>query len=350
MKFGPKQKHPSIKDLCRILCISTRTYYKWRDNPEDEDKRATCERLPNPRKFSSDEVKKLFDMFNSEETRDKTYRQAYHYFLKKREFYGSDSTACRYAKALGKNDKRRDHNKERDPNRPANNRPPEGTAYGPNEIWCWDATPYGQYTLYAITDVYSRMCVGWGVYPADNAANALDLWRRTLAENGIEPGCSLRVHADNGAAMRAYSTVELFKEYGIYETHSRPNVSDDNPISEALFSTLNRRKGLDRPYASIEECRAACAQAIYEYNYEDFHSSLNMVTPAIRHESKEAELAFFAARRETLETAKAANSLRWIGGKVMNCEPEGPQKINHYNKAIVVVGKRDSASTSEADA
>ena len=327
-KFGPAEKSPSIAKICKAMGLSTKTYYKWKANPDEEDKRKTCERPPNKLAMSQEEEDKLLNRIAAADVRDKSLNQAFFYLLDRGEYYGSRSSFYRKFKkrvdieAVPPRDGTERH--------PPAAKPPEGEAKGPNEIWSWDATPLGRYHLYVAIDIYSRMVVGWEVYEADNAANALDFWRKTFKANFIAPSSNigLRIHADNGAAMRAASTEALFKEYNVFSTHSRPYVSDDNAFSEALFATLNIRMGLDRRYMSLEECRATCKQVIYEYNWERYHSGINHVIPAIRHKGPVVETLYLERRQQVLEAARAKHPERWIQGKVMNCKPAGPQYLN----------------------
>ena len=76
--------------------------------------------------------------------------------------------------------------------------------------------------------------VGWMLAPHESAALAERLIAATCA---IQPG-QLTVHADRGAAMTSKPVALLLADLGVTKTHSRPQVSNDNPFSEAQFKTL----------------------------------------------------------------------------------------------------------------
>jgi putative transposase len=62
------------------------------------------------------------------------------------------------------------------------------------------------YRLYAILDVFSRRVVGHRVEHTETAALAAALIKGAVAENRQHPAV---LHADNGAPMRAGSTLQL---------------------------------------------------------------------------------------------------------------------------------------------
>ena len=47
-----------------------------------------------------------------------------------------------------------------------------------------------------------------------------------------------RLHSDRGAPMTSQCTAQLLADLGVTRSLSRPQVSDDNPFSEAQFKTL----------------------------------------------------------------------------------------------------------------
>ncbi len=63
------------------------------------------------------------------------------------------------------------------------------------------------------------------------------------------------------------------------KTHSRPQVSNDNPYSEAQFKTLTYRPDFPARFGSLEDARAHCAAFFPWYNTEHRHSGLGLHTP-----------------------------------------------------------------------
>lgn len=85
-------------------------------------------------------------------------------------------------------------------------------------------------------------------------------------------------------------------DLGVTKTHSHPHVSNDNPYSEAQFTTLKYRP--EFPNRS--------------YNTEHRHRGIAMLPPADVHAGRvDAKLA---ARAEILEAAFAAHPERFVRG------------------------------------
>jgi putative transposase len=59
----------------------------------------------------------------------------------------------------------------------------------------------------------------------------------TCISQGIQAG-QLSIHADRGASMRSKPVASLLSDLGVAKSHSRPQVSNDNPYSESQFKTL----------------------------------------------------------------------------------------------------------------
>ena len=72
--------------------------------------------------------------------------------------------------------------------------------------------------------------------PADreNSALAGRLIEETCHNQGVQPQV-LTLHSDRGAPMTSKCTAQLLADLGVTRSLSRPQVSDDNPFSEAQF-------------------------------------------------------------------------------------------------------------------
>ena len=125
---------------------------------------------------------------------------------------------------------------------------PELVATGPNQTWSWDITRlrgpkrWTSFYLYVLLDIFSRCVVGWMVADRENAALAATLIEETCLKQGIEPQV-LTLHSDRGAPMTSKCTAQLLADLGVTRSLSRPQVSDDNPFSEAQFKTLKYHPG-----------------------------------------------------------------------------------------------------------
>ena len=120
---------------------------------------------------------------------------------------------------------------------------PELMATAPNQVWSWDITrllgpkKWSYYYLYVIMDIYSRYVVGWMVADRENSALAGRLIQQSCLKHGVQPRV-LTLHSDRGAPMTSQCTAQLLADLSVTRSLSRPQVSDDNPFSEAQFKTL----------------------------------------------------------------------------------------------------------------
>ena len=194
---------------------------------------------------------------------------------------------------------------------------PELVATAPNQVWSWDITKLrgptkgSHFSLYVILDMFSRCVVGWRVSRSESAAVAEHLVRESCRIHGIERG-ELTLHADRGAPMTAKSFAILVADLGVAKTHSRPQVSNDNPFSEAQFKTLKYCPQYPDRFGSLEDARLFCREFFDWYNNEHRHSGIGMLTPAAVHSGLGE--AVLERRREVLEAAFANHPERFVRG------------------------------------
>ena len=125
---------------------------------------------------------------------------------------------------------------------------PELVATAPNQTWSWDITKllgptkWTYFYLYVVLDIFSRYAVGWMVADRENSALAGRLIEETCHKQGVQPQV-LTLHSDRGAPMTSKCTAQLLADLGVTRSLSRPQVSDDNPFSEAQFKTLKYHPG-----------------------------------------------------------------------------------------------------------
>ena len=97
-------------------------------------------------------------------------------------------------------------------------------------------TKWTYFYLYVVLDIFSRYAVGWMVADRENSALAGRLIEETCHKQGVQPQV-LTLHSDRGAPMTSKCTAQLLADLGVTRSLSRPQVSDDNPFSEAQFKT-----------------------------------------------------------------------------------------------------------------
>jgi transposase InsO family protein len=155
-------------------------------------------------------------------------------------------------------------------------------------------------------DVFSRKVVGHRVEHTETAALASALIRDAVAGNKHTPAV---LHADNGAPMRAGTTLELARDLGITLSYSRPRVSDDNPYSESLFRTVKYDLEFPSRFQDLRHAREHLAAFFTSYNTHHRHSGLNYYTPDTVHDGLVQQAS--RQRQETLDACYARNPHRY---------------------------------------
>ena len=107
---------------------------------------------------------------------------------------------------------------------------------------CWGRPSGRTSTSTSVLDIFSRYAVGWMVADRENSALAGRLIEETCHKQGVQPQV-LTLHSDRGAPMTSKCTAQLLADLGVTRSLSRPQVSDDNPFSEAQFKTLKYHPG-----------------------------------------------------------------------------------------------------------
>ncbi len=111
----------------------------------------------------------------------------------------------------------------------------------------------------------------------ENSALAATLIEQTCLKQGIEPQV-LTLHSDRGAPMTSKCTAQLLADLGVTRSLSRPQVSDDNPFSEAQFKTLRHHPGFPGRFDDIHAAIAFCRLFFPWYNTEHRHGGTGMLT------------------------------------------------------------------------
>ena len=197
---------------------------------------------------------------------------------------------------------------------------PELLAEAPNQVWSWDITKlrgpakWTHFALYSVIDIFSRFMVGWMIAERESATLARQLIATAAANQNIQPE-QLTLHADNGKPMKAKTLALLLSDLGVEKSHSRPYVSDDNPFSEAQFKTLKYHPTYPDRFGCIQDARAWARPFFDWYNYEHYHSGLNLLTPASVHYGQAD--AVRQQRQAVLAAAYAQFPQRFVHGEPM---------------------------------
>lgn len=290
---------------CAAMGLPRATFYR-RLRPRPEPAKKTSHRA-----LGGDEKRSVLDVLHEPRFADLAPAEVYAMLLDEGRYLCSERTMYRI---LAENAEVRERRSQlRHPVYKA----PELLATAPNQLWSWDITKllgpakWTYFYLYVILDVYSRYVVGWMLAHRESAALAKRLIAETCERQGVTPG-QLTIHADRGTSMTSKPVALLLSDLGVTKSHSRPQVSNDNPFSESQFKTMKYRPDFPERFGSIEHGRAHCGDFFPWYNNEHRHGGLGLLTPRDVHYGLAA--ARLEARNAVLSTAFAARPERFPAG------------------------------------
>ena len=276
------KKDIPINGLCPAFGVSRATFYRGQSPSQNF---ITPHPKPHPRALSPEERNQTLQVLNQENFMDKPPRQVFSALLDAGIYLCSVGTMYRLLTA-----KNQLHERRNQISHPTYKKP-ELLATSPNKLWSWDITKllgpvkWTYYYLYVILDVFSRYVVGWMVAPCERSDLAKDLIGQTYDKQEISPD-QLTIHADRGSSMKSKPVAFLLADLGVTKTHSRPNVSNDNPFSESQFKTMKYRPEFPERFGSIEDARFFCQGFFAWYNWEHYHSGIAHLTPGVVHYGK----------------------------------------------------------------
>ena len=139
----------------------------------------------------------------------------------------------------------------------------------------------------------------------------LDMANQTCLKQGIKPQ-TLTLHSDRGAPMTSKCTAQLLADLEVTRSLSRPQVSDDNPFSEAQFKTLKYHPGFPGRFNDIAATIAFCRSFFPWYNTEHRHAGIAMLTPHDVHYGRASQV--LEQRERTLRLAWSRHPERFVNG------------------------------------
>lgn len=302
----------TIEQAAEGIGLTARTIERWKKGPATVGDRRTGPKTTPKHALSEEERGRIVAIATSPEYRNISVRQLVPRLADDGIYVASESSFYRVLHEEGLM-AHRGHAK------PASgkSKPRSHVATGPGQVWTWDITYLRAsvrgtfYYLYLVLDIWSRKVVGWEVHEEESMDLASNLASTAAAAEGVGPG-ELVLHSDNGGPMKGATMLATLQRLGIAASFSRPRVSDDNAICEAIFRTLKYRPGFPRkPFESLEAARQWVADFVAWYNGEHLHSGIRYVTPNDRHEGRDA--AILANRRRVYRAAKKQTPRRWTG-------------------------------------
>lgn len=302
-----------LNPACECVQIDPATYRRWQhDGQILADLRATALRPVPNNKLSIEEREIVLLTCHLPQFQSSAPSQIVPTLADMGRYLASESTFYRVLREANEQ-----HDRGRAKTRQKRAKPAEFCTTAPNQCWSWDVTwlktmVRGQYYyLYMMVDIFSRKITAFDVYEVESGEYASELLQRAVLVEGCASTLEC-LHADNGAIQKSSTLRAKMEWLGIEASYSRPRVSNDNAISEALFRTTKYRPEFPHDgFESLEKAQQWCVQFVQWYNEEHKHSAIKFVTPAQRHRGEDIEI--LAKRDELYRKAKAANPSRWSG-------------------------------------
>ncbi len=158
------------------------------------------------------------------------------------------------------------------------------TVVNPNALWVSDITyitmKEGFAYLSLVTDAYSRRIMGYCLsknLAAEGCTKALKMALKLLPDEH-----HLIHHSDRGCQYCSTEYVEQLVDNSISISMTQNSDPTENAIAERVNGII-KQEFLDNSYASFNEAKDEIDKAIYIYNYERPHSSVDMLTPVQAH-------------------------------------------------------------------
>lgn len=152
----------------------------------------------------------------------------------------------------------------------------------PDQAWVSDIT-YLQTRdrfvyLSLVTDVYSRKIVGWNVDVSLAVEGAMEAMKMAIGNSSGTKG--LIHHSDRGIQYCCHAYNKLADKKGIKMSMGEAGNCYDNAIAERINGILKDEYLLDSEFVDKKHAVKAVKEAVYLYNYERPHWSLNLKKPA----------------------------------------------------------------------
>jgi putative transposase len=273
-----RQARVGIAPLCDVLGLARATFYRRRGGPPPDPSPPRARRAPR-QALTPTERARVLAVLHEERFVDLPPAQVWAQLIDAGQVPPC-SIRTMYRVLAANAEVRERRNQLRHPAY----RKPELLATGPNQVWSWDITKllgpvkWTYYYLYVLLDIFSRYVVGWLLARQEAAALAKVLIAESCERQHIGPD-QLTIHADRGPSMTSQPVALLLATLGIVPSHSRPQVSDDNPFSEAQFKTLKYRPDFPARFGAYEDAEALCQRFFPWYNIEHRHCALGLMTP-----------------------------------------------------------------------
>lgn len=267
----------SVKDMCRILDVSTSGYYKYRSRTLSRRAQYNLILLEeikkihyrNKKRYGSPRIAKELETLGfhaSEKLIRKLMRSASLKSVFKRNYKVTTDSSHKYPIAENILDRK-------------------FTASNKNEVWVSDITyikaSFRWLYLTVIIDLFDRTVVGWALSTSlatkQTSIKALEM---ALANRHIKADSFLVFHSDRGIQYACKEFVqEISKHRSVIRSMSRKGNCWDNAVSESFFKTLKTELIYKKHYKTKQEAEESISAYIGTfYNTQRRHSHLDNLT------------------------------------------------------------------------
>lgn len=158
---------------------------------------------------------------------------------------------------------------------------------GPGQAYASDITYLhtrrGFVYLFLQTDVYSRKITGWHLSDNLSISGAISALKMTIEQStGSTKG--VIHHSDRGIQYCCKEYVRILQGQQMEISMTEQNHCYENAMAERVNGILKQEYMLDETFADKSSALKAVKEAIYSYNYQRPHWSLNLLTPQQMHE------------------------------------------------------------------
>lgn len=157
----------------------------------------------------------------------------------------------------------------------------------PNELWVSDITYWRIKEKFVyislITDAYSRKIVGHYLSEALDTASSCKALIMALNAQKIEK--DLIHHSDRGVQYCSNDYVKILQENNIQISMTESGDPRDNAIAERINGILKNEYLYKYKPGSLSQAQYVLQKAIYLYNHQRPHLSINLHTPEFAHKN-----------------------------------------------------------------
>jgi len=157
---------------------------------------------------------------------------------------------------------------------------------GIQQLWVCDITyletEEGFCYLALVTDAFSRFIAGFDVATSLAVEGALRALKMGIAQATL-PLDGLVHHSDHGVQYTCHAYRDELAKYKILSSMGEVGNCYDNAVAERVNGILKIEYGLQNRFVDLAQATAAVEQAVWLYNFERPHLSLNYLKPAEVH-------------------------------------------------------------------